>query len=187
MSLRISGGRHRGRVLQVPEGQAIRPTAARVREAAFDILLHGRPATVRPLRGARVLDAYAGTGALGLEALSRGADHVTFIERDRTALTLLRANVERLGEGARVDIVAGDAARPPRPPRSVDIVLLDPPYAAGAAETALMALAVAGWIGTGTVAMAEGASGDPFVPPPGFRLLDERTYGRAAIRFLVRD
>lgn len=185
MSLRIAGGRHRGRPLQALEGDAVRPTAARVREAAFDILLHGRPAGHRPLRGARVLDAFAGTGALGLEALSRGAAHATFIERDRAALALLRANVERLGEGGHADIVAGDAARPPTTTRPADIVLLDPPYAEGAAEAAITALVSAGWIAAGTVVMAEGAARDPFALPPGFELLDERRYGRATIRFLL--
>ena len=187
MSLRIAGGRHRGRPLQALEDGRVRPTAARAREAAFDILLHGQPAALQPLRDAVVLDAFAGTGALGLEALSRGAAHATFIEKDRAALAALRQNVERLGEVARSDIRAGDATRPPRAMRPADIAFLDPPYGEGLAATALTALAQAGWLVSGSVAMVECAATDAFEAPPGFRVLDERRYGKAAVRFLVRE
>lgn len=185
MSLRIAGGRHRGRPLRALEGTTTRPTAARVREAVFDILLHGRPAALQPLQGARVLDAFAGTGALGLEALSRGAAHATFLERDRAALALLRANAEALGEAGRCTIVAADATAPVRAPEPAGIVLLDPPYGEAMVEKALGALTEAGWIAAGTVVVAEGAERDPFALPPGFRLVDERRYGRTVVRFLA--
>lgn len=185
MSLRIAGGRHRGRPLRALEGTTTRPTAARVREAMFDILVHGRPAALQPLQGARVLDAFAGTGALGLEALSRGAAHATFLERDRAALALLRVNVESLGEAGRCRIVAGDAMAPGRASEPADIVLLDPPYGEAAVETALTALAEAGWIAAGTVVAAEGAARDPFALPPGLQPIDERRYGRTVVRFLA--
>ncbi|BBK45374.1 DNA methyltransferase [Allostella vacuolata] len=187
MSLRISGGRHRGRPLQAMEGLQVRPTGARAREAAFDILAHGAPAAFRRLRDAEVLDAFAGTGALGLEALSRGAARATFIEKDRAAVDLLRANAERLGEGARSHVIPGDATRPPPAARPVDIAFLDPPYGEGLAPLALVALAEAGWLATGSVAMVETAAADGFTAPAGFRLIDQRRYGKAAITFLVRE
>jgi 16S rRNA (guanine966-N2)-methyltransferase len=124
-TLRIIGGELRGRRLKVPPGRAVRPTADRVREALFNIL-------APVVHDAGVLDPFAGSGALGLEALSRGARHATFIERDRAVLALLRENVEHVGAGDRAEIFAGAAERvlagsPPRGPW--DLVLADPPYA----------------------------------------------------------
>ena len=113
--MRIVGGRHRGRRLLAPPGDTVRPTSDRAREALFNILSHGRLAAGGvPLAGAAVLDAFAGTGALGLEALSRGAAEAVFIERDPEAIAVLRRNVAALGESAHAEIVPGDAARPPR-------------------------------------------------------------------------
>nr|WP_123690330.1 16S rRNA (guanine(966)-N(2))-methyltransferase RsmD [Stella humosa] len=183
--MRIVGGRHRGRLLQAPFDDRLRPTASRAREAAFNILLHGAPAEARALQDAVVLDAFAGTGALGLEALSRGAARATFIEKDRAVLDLLRLNADRLGETARTHIIAGDATRPPPAPQPADIVFLDPPYGEGLVDAALAALSAAGWIAGGTVVMVESAVKDAFVAPAGFVLLDERRYGKAAISFLL--
>ncbi|MGE0716592.1 MAG: 16S rRNA (guanine(966)-N(2))-methyltransferase RsmD [Alphaproteobacteria bacterium] len=188
MSLRIVAGRHRGRALEAPPGLSVRPTGARVREAAFDILVHGAPASLCDLDGARVLDAFAGSGAMGLEALSRGAAFATFIEKDRAAVSLLEANIARLGEGSRARVVAGDALRPPPPSAGpASILFLDPPYAPGVAAEALAALARAGWVAPGAVAVVETGSRDPVDPPPGFRTLDVRRYGRSAIAFLVAE
>lgn len=187
MTLRIAGGRHRGRPLHALEDERVRPTASRAREAAFDILTHGVPSTMCQLRDADVLDAFAGTGALGLEALSRGAARATFIEKDGAALAALRQNVARLGEGPRAHVVAGDATRPPTASRPAAIAFLDPPYGAGLAPMALVALAAAGWLAPGAVIMVESAASDAFEPPAGFRTIDQRRYGRAAITFLVRE
>ena len=123
---------------------------------------------------------------LGIDAAASAA-HATFIEKDRAALAALRQNVERLGEVARSDIRAGDATRPPRAMRPAGIAFLDPPYGEGLAATALTALAQAGWLVSGSVAMVECAATDAFEAPPGFRVLDERRYGKAAVRFLVRE
>src|ERR1700745_3200651 len=113
--MRIVGGRHRGRRLLAPPGDTVRPTSDRAREALFNILSHGRFAAGGvPFAGASVLDAFAGTGALGLEAMSRGAAEAVFIEQDREALAILRKNVAALGEGAHARIIPGDATRPPR-------------------------------------------------------------------------
>ena len=186
MALRIVGGRHRGRPLAALPDETIRPTSERTREAVFDILLHGAPAEHVALDGARVLDAFAGTGALGLEALSRGAAEAVFIERDRAALSVLRENVARLGERDRVQIVGSDATAPPRAARPVDLAFLDPPYRTDLAPAALVALVDAGWLPAGAVAVVETATGAPFVPPAGFAIIDTRRYGKATVTFLLR-
>lgn len=153
--MRIIAGRHRGRLLQSPPGSATRPTADRARQALFDMLWHAPWAGRGVIEEARVLDAFAGTGALGLEALSRGAAHTTFIERDRAALAALRANVAACGEEERTRIIAGDATRPPRATEPCGLVFLDPPYGQGLIPRAILALRMAGWIAPGAILCAE--------------------------------
>ncbi len=183
--MRIVGGRHRGRRLRAPAGA--RPTADRLREALFDILTHGGFGGGASLvRGAVVVDAFAGSGALGLEALSRGAARLTCMERDPAACAMIGANAEALGEEARVAVLKADATRPPPAPAPCDLVFLDPPYGKGLALPALAALARAGWIAANAVIAVELAARDPFQPPEGFALVDERRYGRARILFLRR-
>ena len=154
--MRIIGGRWRGRVLQAPAGQATRPTAERVRQALFDRLMHAPWAGRGWLDGAAVLDAFAGTGALGLEALSRGAAHAVFIERDRTALAALRANIAACAgpdpvlASVTVRIIAGDTLAPP-PGQPVALVFLDPPYGQGIVPRAMAALTRQGWAGPDTL------------------------------------
>jgi 16S rRNA (guanine966-N2)-methyltransferase len=186
--MRIVGGRHRGRRLLAPPGEDVRPTSDRAREALFDILSHGRfAAEGPPFADDAVLDAFAGTGALGLEALSRGAAEVVFFERDLEALAILRRNVASLGESARVEIVACDATRPPRAGRQCAVVFLDPPYRSGLAATALGAIAAAGWLAADALAVIEVGAREEFVPPAEFALLDGRVYGAARLVFLRRD
>ena len=145
--MRIVGGSHRGRPLIAPPGDAVRPTSDRAREALFNILSHGEFAAAGiAFAEAAVLDAFAGTGAFGLEALSRGASEAVFIENDREALAALRRNIADLGETARSRVIAGDATRPPRAPIACAVAFLDPPYASGLAVPALTALAAAGWL-----------------------------------------
>ena len=183
--MRIVGGRHRGRRLLAPPGETVRPTSDRAREALFNILSHGRyAASGPPFAGARVLDAFAGTGALGLEALSRGAAEAVFIERERAALAVLERNVEALGEGARTRLVAGDALRPPPAAGGCAVAFLDPPYGEGLAAPALAALAQAGWIAPAALAVAELAAREAFAAPAGFLVLEERVYGAARLVFL---
>jgi 16S rRNA (guanine966-N2)-methyltransferase len=186
-SVQIIAGRHRGRSLAAPPGGSVRPTSSRTREALFDILEHAAFAGPDLIGDARVLDAFAGTGALGLEALSRGAAHATFLERDRDARGLLAANIAHLGEEARSEIVVADALHPPRPTRPCTLVLMDPPYGDDVAAPALSAIAAQGWLATGAIVALELPAKPDFAVPEGFTRLDERRYGRARILFMRRD
>jgi 16S rRNA (guanine966-N2)-methyltransferase len=184
--MRVVAGRHRGRRLLAPEGLALRPTADRVREAVFNIIAHGGfgPGGGSILNGARVLDAFAGTGAMGIEALSRGAAHATFIEQDAEALAALRANLRTVGEAANATVLGADALNPPRSAASVDVAFLDPPYGAGLGPAALEALASAGWFAEGAIVTVEVAAHEPFAAPAGFELIEERRYGAARVVML---
>jgi 16S rRNA (guanine966-N2)-methyltransferase len=185
--MRIVGGRNRGRRLLAPPGDTVRPTSDRAREALFNILSHGQFAgDGLPFGDAAVLDAFAGTGALGLEALSRGAAEAVFIERDHDALAILRRNIQTLGESSRARIMPGDATRPPRGTVSCAVAFLDPPYRSGLAGPALTALAAAGWLAPEALVVIETAAGEEFSPGEGFILLDERVYGAARLVFLRR-
>jgi 16S rRNA (guanine966-N2)-methyltransferase len=172
--------------LAVPQGRDIRPTADRVREALFNSLCHGnsRIGNRDSVRDTIMLDGFAGTGAIGLEAVSRGAAHVTLMESDKTALQLCRENVASLGEQASVSILSGDCLTPVRAAQPCNLIFLDPPYRSGIAGDALEALAKAGWIASGALCLIELAAKEPFTPPDGTELLDERRYGAAQIKFL---
>jgi 16S rRNA (guanine966-N2)-methyltransferase len=183
--VRIIAGRHRGRKLVAPAGTAVRPTAERVRQALFDMLWHAPWAGRSAVDGAVVLDAFAGTGALGLEALSRGAARATFLEADGAALRALRANVAACREGERCTVLAADATRPPRAAAASTLVFLDPPYGEGLVETSLRALSDAGWVAPGALVCAETPAGPgEATAPPGFALLAERAHGAARVLFL---
>src|ERR1700731_933329 len=144
--MRIVAGRHRGRRLLAPPGETVRPTSDRAREALFNILSHGQLAAEGiPFAGAAVVDAFAGTGAVGLEALSRGAAEAAFIERDREARATLRRNIAMLGEDGHSRSVPGGATRPPPAPSAHTPAFLHPPYRSGLAAAALTALDAAGW------------------------------------------
>jgi 16S rRNA (guanine966-N2)-methyltransferase len=186
--LRIVGGSHRGRRLVAPPGEAVRPTSDRAREALFNILSHGNfAASGLPFADRPVLDAFAGTGALGLEALSRGASAAVFIEREREALAALRRNIGALGEEDRAQIVAGDATRPPRAAFACAVAFLDPPYRSGLAAPAVAALAAAGWLTPDALIVIEVAAREELPATAGFTLMDERTYGAARLVFLRRE
>ncbi len=189
--MRIVGGRHRGRRLEAPGGMALRPTADRTREALFNILCQGkldwrpnRQEGDNPLAGARALDAFAGTGALGLEALSRGAGFVTFMENQAAALNACRHNIDALDETAHTELLRGDVLRPPPAKAPCELVLMDPPYNQDLAPPALAALHRAGWLAPGALAAVEFMAQEPFTPPKGFETLDERKYGKAKLVFL---
>jgi 16S rRNA (guanine966-N2)-methyltransferase len=185
--VRIVAGKHRGRPIAVPPGRDVRPTADRVREAVFNALCHGnaRIGEGDAVRGAVVLDAFAGTGAMGLEAASRGAEHVTLMDIDPTALASCRRNVAALGEQDRVTVLGGDCLHPVRSSRPCDLVFLDPPYRSGLAAEALAALARAGWIASGTLCVVETAANESVDPPDGMTVLDDRRYGAARITYLT--
>jgi 16S rRNA (guanine966-N2)-methyltransferase len=183
--MRIVSGSHRGRRLLAPAGETVRPTSDRAREALFNILSHGDFAAAGlPFAGAAVLDAFAGTGAFGLEALSRGAEEAFFIENDRAALASLARNIAALGETTRAHIIPGDATRPRRALSPCAVAFLDPPYRSGLAAPALAALAAAGWFLPEAIVIVEVAAREVLPTPAGFALLDERTYGAARIVFL---
>ena len=180
--MRIVGGSLRGRRLRAPAGMRVRPTAERVREALFDVLLHG--GMPRRLEGARVVDLFAGTGALGLEALSRGAAHLTAVESEADVRGVLRANIEALGCADRATVIAGDATRLSQALSACDLALLDPPWRAGLAVPALGALAAGDWLAEDATVVVEHGADDPFEPPPRLTLRDSRRYGRTALTFL---
>ena len=182
--MRIIAGKHRGMRLTAPEGLAVRPTGERAREALFDILAHGRFAEAPCYLDALVLDAFAGTGAFGLEALSRGARFATFLEKDRTARAALLKNVAALGATAQAAILAADALNPPRASSPATLAFLDPPYREDLATPALAALGKAGWLADQALVVVELAARQDFTPPQGFAQLDERRYGAARFVFL---
>jgi len=186
--MRVVGGRHRGRRLVAPPGETVRPTSDRAREALFNILSHGDFAAAGlSFADENVVDAFAGTGALWIEALSRGAARAAFIESDRAALGALRRNLAALDEEDAADIIAGDATHPPRAPYAAALALLDPPYQSGLAAPALIALTQMGWLAPRALVVVELAAKEPFPLPAGFAIIDERVYGAARLVFLRRD
>jgi 16S rRNA (guanine966-N2)-methyltransferase len=182
--MRIVTGRFRGFALAAPRSQAIRPTSDRVREAIFNILAHGIDDF--ELEGARVLDLFAGTGALGLEALSRGATHAHFVEDSVEARGLIRRNIETLGLTGATKIYRRDATRLGEigTLRPFGLLFADPPYGKGLAEKALAAARAGGWLRDGAIAVVEERADAEFSPPEGFLPLDRRIYGDTAVHFL---
>jgi len=180
--MRIIAGRHKGRRLTAPPGDATRPTADRVRQALFDLLTHAPWGGRDRLDGAWVLDAFAGTGALGLEALSRGAAHVAFLEIARPALAAIRANIIACGAEASSKVLAVDATRPPRAEHPCMLIFLDPPYGQDLVKRAVGALAAAGWIAPGALLVAEAGRAEVAPELTGFILRDERAHGAAVVR-----
>jgi 16S rRNA (guanine966-N2)-methyltransferase len=182
--MRIVAGRFRGAALAAPKSHDIRPTSDRVREAIFNILAHGIEGGA--VEGARVLDLFAGTGALGLEALSRGAAYVHFVEENAEARGLIRRNIEALNATGVTKIYRRDAVNlgPAGTLRPFGLVFADPPYGKGLAEKALASALAGGWLLPGALAVVEEREGAPFAAPAGFEVLDERSYGDTAVRFL---
>jgi 16S rRNA (guanine966-N2)-methyltransferase len=185
--VRIVGGKHRGRGLDSPPDVAVRPTSDRAREALFNILEHGKLTRggLSPVRDARVLDAFCGTGALGLESLSRGAAFATFIDTSTEALRLAQTNAKKLGEAGHARFLQADATRPPRADASCNLAFLDPPYGDGLAAPTLAALAAAGWLAEDAIVVVESATRDDLLPPAGFTKVDERRYGKAKLSLLL--
>ncbi len=175
--LRIVAGEWRGRALTAPPGRDTRPTADRVRQALFDMLLHAPWGGRDVVAGAHVLDGFAGTGALGLEALSRGAAHATFVEQDRAALAALRANIARCRAEARSTVLAADLLALPQGIEFA-LVFLDPPYGSGLVPRALARLRTAGRLVPGALIIAETGREEEL---PGIEPLAERAHGAARL------
>ena len=181
--MRIVSGALRGRPIRTPPGHDTRPTSDRARQAVFNILEH---APWSPgLQGVRVIDLFAGSGAMGLEALSRGAETCLFVESADPALAAIRGNVEAMGAQGRV--LRQDATRLPRRPAAeapFDLAFLDPPYGRDLGEAALEALRAGDWLAPEALAVFERGAGEAAVAGPGWSLLDQRRYGVAQVCFL---
>ena len=180
--MRIVGGRLRGRVLAAPKSRAIRPTADRLREALFNILIH---AYGDPVTGARVLDLFAGTGALGIEGISRGAAFALFVDDGAEARGLLRESVATLGLGGSTRIFRRDATNlgEAHPVEPFSLAFLDPPYGQGLAEKALTSAHAGGWLTPNALVVVEEAVG-AFAAPDGFAEIERRTYDATEFIFL---
>ena len=182
--MRIVAGEFRGRTLAAlgkgDEGAHLRPTADRVREALFNMLAGGRFG--EPFGGAFVLDLFAGTGALGLEALSRGAEQVTFVDDGRVAQGLIKSNVAALAVRERVRLLTCSALRLPVTETAATLVFLDPPYGKGLGARALASARAAGWIAPGTLVVWEENAEQ--AAPDGFALLETRSYGDTVVTVL---
>jgi 16S rRNA (guanine966-N2)-methyltransferase len=182
--LRIVGGKFSGRILAAPPGRALRPTSERVREAMFNVLEHGIGGF--RIEGARVLDLFAGTGALGLEALSRGARFCLFVDDDAAARGIIRRNADALGVTGQCKIWRRDAARlgacAPRPPFT--LIFVDPPYTRGLGTQTLLSLSQGGWVASQGVIVVEESEHATVTIPKCLRTIDERSYGDTKILFL---
>lgn len=176
--MRIIAGDWRGRPLAAPKGDATRPTADRTREALFSMLV----SRLGNLEGLAVADLFAGSGALGLEALSRGAASCIFVEQDRAAIDALKANIAKLGATG-TEVRQGSVLALPPARAALDLVMMDPPYASGAGSVALDKLARLGWIGPATLVSIE-TSRTETIDVAGFAIEAQRDYGKARITLL---
>ncbi|TBW34992.1 16S rRNA (guanine(966)-N(2))-methyltransferase RsmD [Siculibacillus lacustris] len=181
--MRIVGGRFRGATLAAPRSQAIRPTSDRLRESLFNILVHAHG---DPIDGARVLDLFSGTGALGLEALSRGARFCLFVEEAAEARGLIRTNVETLQQTGATKLWRRDATRLGERGafEPFDLAFLDPPYGRGLADAALRAMAAGGWLRDGGLAVVEESAAAELEPGAGWETVDTRAQGDSRLTFL---
>jgi 16S rRNA (guanine966-N2)-methyltransferase len=186
--LRITGGQFRGRALVQPPDDRVRPTSDKLRQAIFNILAHNDFQSGFSLQGAKVVDVFAGTGALGLEALSRGAAYTLFIDDSAESRALIRRNVEAMNLTGASKIWRRDASD--LGPLGTgaggpfDLAFLDAPYRKGLTHKALASLAAGGWLAPGALVVAETAADETCEPPPGLVLLDHRRYGESAIHIL---
>jgi len=181
--MRVVGGRLRSRPIAGPKSDSVRPTSDRLREALFNILTHSYG---DPVAGARVLDLFAGTGALGIEAISRGADYALFVDEGVEARALLRDNVESLGLGGVTRIFRRDASRlgPAHPLDPFSLVFLDPPYGKGLAEKSLISARDGGWLMPEALLVVEEAADAGVNTPEGFIELERRRYDDTEFTFI---
>jgi len=186
--MRIVSGKHRGRRIEAPSGKNTRPTTDQVRESLFNVLRHSCWGADGgdPVDGAHVLDIFCGTGALGLEALSRGAADVVFVDTAPPALKAVRANTEKMREIETSTILRADAARPGKLPGKCalrDLVFMDPPYGKKLGEAALAALIRRNWLADDALIVFEESTAAPVALPEGIELIEDRPFGETTIRF----
>jgi len=181
--MRVVGGRLKGRNIASPASNAIRPTQDRLRQSLFNILIH---AYANPIDGTRVLDLFAGTGALGIEAVSRGAKFVLFVDNGAEARALLRNNVEAFGLGGVTKVYRRDATNlgPAHPMEPFSLVFMDPPYGKGLADQALTSLREGGWLAPDALVVVEEATAAAFAAPDGYDELERRAYDDTEFVFL---
>ena len=186
--MRIVAGRFKGRAIIAPAGQGTRPTSDRARQAVFNVLEHA--AWAEPLEGARVIDLFAGSGALGFEAMSRGAGFCLFVETDDGARGAIRENAEDYGLFGATRVHRRSATdlsvRPGSAGEAFDLAFLDPPYGQGLGEQTLARLLEGDWLAPGAIVVFERGSDEPEIDTPGYDRLDARDYGAARVLFLRR-
>jgi 16S rRNA (guanine966-N2)-methyltransferase len=180
--MRIISGKFGSRKLLSPPPTITRPTSDRTRESVFNII---NSLSEFKLEDATVLDAFAGSGALGLEALSRGAAHVTFLEKNPHAIYTLKENIALLGIYPQCSVMMGDATKPPKAPCPVNLVFLDPPYDQVLEDSCLTALHDQGWVNSETLIVLETSTKRALNLPPQAALIDQRRYGAALVSFLI--
>ncbi|MCJ8190425.1 16S rRNA (guanine(966)-N(2))-methyltransferase RsmD [Sphingomicrobium aestuariivivum] len=178
--MRIIAGQHRGRPLVAPAGQATRPTSDRARETLFSMLT----SRIGGFGELHVADLFAGSGALGLEALSRGAHRATFVDSDHAARRAIETNIDSLGYGERATVLSGSALALPAPARPFDVIFADPPYAPGSGNAVVEAVAKAGWLVPGGWLAIESDAKDKIDAPGPFTLAKDRKVGRARLSLL---
>ena len=185
--LRIIAGKHRGRKIETSNAKTLRPTAGRTREALFNILSHGEFSGVdnSPFIDRQVADLFCGSGALGFEALSRGAAGVTFVDQSQDSLNLARSTAETLKEMSQVRLLRSDSSQLPPSLVRHSLVFIDPPYNSGLAPKALGSLRRQHWLEKNAVCVVEVSARETLEPPEGFTLFDERKYGNTTV-FLLR-
>lgn len=187
--MRIVAGRLKGRAIVAPEGQGTRPTSDRARQAVFNVLEHA--AWSEPLAGARVMDLYAGSGALGFEAMSRGAAFCLFVETADEARGAIRENADAYGLMGATRVHRRDATdlgtRPGSAGEAFTLAFVDPPYGKGLGEQTLTRLIEGNWLAPGAVVVFERGATEPEIETPGYEQLDQRDYGAARVLFLRRE
>jgi len=184
--MHVISGKYKGRRIETLPGKEIRPTTGRAKEAMFNILTHGRfYGEASPLPGARVIDIFCGSGALGLEALSRGAEHVTFVDENPKALEITRKNIEHIGVTGSADFLRADSTRvPPTRKDPCTLAFVDPPYETGVAAKAVENLISGKWLAPGAIIVIEQSKREDLKTPVGCTGLDERIYNSTKIIIL---
>jgi len=184
--MRVIAGKHKGRIIETVSSKKLRPTTGMAREAVFNILAHGnfKEDGSNLLDECRVLDLFSGCGALSIEALSRGASHVTLIDIDPQHLNIARKNISSIGESESASFIRGDSSTPPPATAPCDLIFLDPPYGKGLVASALKNLLSGGWLAKDAVIVVETGKNEDIEQPEYFTQLNDRKYGNSRIRIM---